>query len=76
MRSILAQALEAYGHFPDESFVLASQVNYESIHKHDAFAEAFGTFGELRAELRTGAYAGRKTDLASWLGTKPSPVVA
>ena len=76
VRSILAQALEAYGHFPDESFVLASQVNYESIHKHDAFAEAFGTFGELRAELRTGAYAGRKTDLASWLGTKPSPVVA
>jgi GTP cyclohydrolase-4 len=76
VRGILARTLDVYGDFPDESFVLASQVNYESIHKHDAFAEAFGTFGELREELRTGVYGGGKTDLASWLGTKASPIVA
>jgi GTP cyclohydrolase-4 len=75
VRGILARSLDVYGDFPDDTFVLASQVNYESIHKHDAFAEAFGTFGELRAELRTGSYVGAKTDLASWLGTKASPIL-
>jgi GTP cyclohydrolase-4 len=72
----MARALDVYADFSDQTFVFASQVNYESIHKHDAFAEAFGTFGELRAELRTGVYTGTKTDLATWLGTKPSPIVA
>jgi GTP cyclohydrolase IV len=75
VRGIMGRALDVYADFPDETFILASQVNFESIHKHDAFAEAFGTFGELRAELRSGAYDGKKTDLASWLGTRPSPVV-
>ena len=71
VRGILAGALEMYADFADETFVAASQVNYESIHKHDAFAEAFGTFGELRSELRTGEYATRKTDLAAWLASRP-----
>ena len=62
--------------FPDHTFVQATQINYESIHKHDAFAEACGTFGELRDELRTSAYDGRRTDLATWLGTERSSVVA
>jgi GTP cyclohydrolase-4 len=72
VRGILAGALEMYEDFPDETFISASQVNYESIHKHDAFAEAFGTFGELRGELRGGPYAGRKTDLTAWLATRSS----
>jgi len=76
VRGILARALDVYADFPDSSFVSASQVNYESIHKHDAFAEAFGTFAELRHELRTGTCAPGKTDLASWLGTRPSSIVA
>ncbi len=72
VRGILAGALEMYEDFLDGTFISASQVNYESIHKHDAFAEAFGTFGELRGELRGGTYAGRKTDLTAWLSTRPS----
>jgi len=44
-----------------------------SIHKHDAFAEAFGLFGESE-ELRTGEYVVPKTDLAAWLGTRSSTV--
>jgi GTP cyclohydrolase-4 len=76
VRGIMARALDVYADFSDAAFVFASQVNYESIHKHDAFAEAYGTFGELRDELRTGIYTGAKTDLASWLGTKPSAIVA
>ena len=75
VRGILESALDMYADFDDGTFIAASQVNYESIHKHDAFAEAYGTFGEFREELRTGEYLTRKTDLASWLGTRPSPVL-
>ena len=75
VRGILARSLDVYSDLSDETFVSASQVNYESIHKHDAFAEAYGTFGELRHELRTGEYLTQKTDLATWLGTRPSPIL-
>jgi GTP cyclohydrolase IV len=75
VRGILASALDMYSDFGDSTFIAASQVNYESIHKHDAFAEAYGTFGEFRRELSTGEYVTTKTDLASWLGTRPSPVL-
>jgi GTP cyclohydrolase IV len=75
VRGILARALDVYADFPDTTYIGASQVNYESIHKHDAFAEAFGLFGEFRRELREGVHVDVKTDLATWLGTRPSPVV-
>jgi GTP cyclohydrolase-4 len=75
VRGILARALDVYADFPDTTYIGATQLNYESIHKHDAFAEAFGLFGEFRRELREGAHVDVKTDLASWLGTRPSPVL-
>jgi GTP cyclohydrolase-4 len=75
VRGILARALDVYADFPDTTYIGATQVNYESIHKHDAFAEAFGLFGEFRRELREGTHVDVKTDLATWLGTRPSPVV-
>ena len=70
VRGIVAGALEMYGDFSDDAFVSAAQVNYESIHKHDAFAETYGTFGEFRRELRGGEHAPRKTDLSAWLTTR------
>jgi GTP cyclohydrolase-4 len=76
VRGILARALDVYADFPDETFISSTQINYESIHKHDAFAEAFGLFGEFRQELRDGTHIALKTDLATWLGTRPSPVTA
>jgi GTP cyclohydrolase-4 len=76
VRGIMAGALDVYADFPDDTFIATSQTNFESIHKHDAFAEAFGTFGELRRELSTGGYDGNKTDLPTWLGTQKSAVVA
>jgi GTP cyclohydrolase IV len=75
VRGILARALDMYADLGDETFVFASQINEESIHKHDAFAEGFGLFGELREELRTGSYVMPKTDIAAWLRTRPSPVL-
>jgi GTP cyclohydrolase-4 len=76
VRGILARALDVYADFPDGTYIAASQVNYESIHKHDAFAEAFGLFGEFRRELRDNTHVDTKTDLATWLGTRPSSVVS
>ncbi|HYZ16006.1 MAG TPA: GTP cyclohydrolase MptA, partial [Candidatus Acidoferrum sp.] len=76
VRGILARALDVYADFPDSTYIGATQINYESIHKHDAFAEAFGLFGEFRRELRDGVHVDAKTDLATWLGTRPSPVVS
>jgi GTP cyclohydrolase-4 len=76
VRGILARALDVYADFPDETFISATQVNYESIHKHDAFAEAYGLFGEFRRELRDGTHVDAKTDVATWLGTRPSPVLS
>jgi GTP cyclohydrolase-4 len=76
VRGILARALDVYGDFPDDTYVAASQLNYESIHKHDAFAEAFGLFGEFRRELRDAVHVDTKTDIATWLGTRPSTVVS
>ena len=76
VRGILARALDVYADFPDDTFISATQVNYESIHKHDAFAEAYGLFGEFRRELRDGIHVDAKTDVASWLGTRPSPVLS
>ena len=76
VRGILFRALEMYADFGDDTFVFASQVNEESIHKHDAFAEGFGLFGELRAELRGGVHEISKTDLATWLRTRPSEITS
>ncbi len=67
VRGIVARALETYERFDDDTFVFASQRNEESIHKHDAFAEAFGCFGEFRRELQDAAAVIPKTDLATWL---------
>jgi GTP cyclohydrolase-4 len=75
VRGILARALDVYADFPDTTYIGASQVNYESIHKHDAFCEAYGLFGEFRRELRDGVHVDVKTDIATWLGTRPSAVV-
>jgi len=76
VRGILARALDMYADLPNDTFIFASQINYESIHKHDAFAEAFGVFGEFREELNSASYVTAKTDLASWLGTRSSDVLS
>lgn len=66
VREMLRYAHDMLVDFPDESFVLARQVNYESIHKHDAVAESCSTLGELRRELR-GEPAVQHTSLEQWL---------
>ncbi|HEY3676074.1 MAG TPA: GTP cyclohydrolase MptA [Candidatus Tumulicola sp.] len=65
-RAMLAGALDMYADLGDDAFASVRQVNDESIHKHDAFAHGFGTFGELRAELR-GQAPSQHTRPSRWL---------
>ena len=66
VREMLSGVLERFPGMPDDAFIQARQVNLETIHKHDVFAERGGTAGELRAELATGRPRGA-TGLAGWL---------
>ena len=68
VRYSLRDALGTLTDLDDDDFLLARQVNFETIHRHDVVAERFGTVGELRSELRTGVPSERQTTLASWLG--------
>jgi GTP cyclohydrolase IV len=68
VRHALAETVERYPALADEDFLLARQVNFETIHDHDVVAERYGTAAELRAELATGEPAARHTELRDWLG--------
>ena len=52
VRVALKEALERYPELDDGDFLLARQVNLETIHTHDVVAERYGTVGELRARAR------------------------
>src|SRR5436309_5563631 len=67
VRIALQPTLERYPELKDEDFVLARQLNFETIHSHDVLAERYGTVGELRGELRDGEPAARHTELREWL---------
>jgi GTP cyclohydrolase-4 len=43
--------VEVFVDLPDDAAVTLKQINEESIHQHNAFAERVATMGELRAEL-------------------------
>jgi GTP cyclohydrolase IV len=67
VRISLQSTLERYGELEDDDFLLARQLNFETIHSHDVVAERYGTVGELRGELRNGEPAARHTELRDWL---------
>jgi GTP cyclohydrolase-4 len=72
VREMLYNLTAMYPELPDEAYVHARQVNMETIHKHDVFAERGGTLGEIRAETRGEAPA-RSTTLAAWLAAQLEP---
>jgi len=67
VRISLQSALERYPELEDVDFLLARQLNFETIHSHEVVAERYGTVGELRAELQSGEPAARHTELREWL---------
>mgnify|MGYP003994309155 FL=1 len=64
---MLLNVAEIFTFLPDDSFVLAKQVNYEGIHKHDAYAERNGLLGDIRAELNQNRPLTKRTTLHDWL---------
>jgi len=67
VRASLKAALDRYVELDDGDFLLARQVNFETIHNHEVLAERHGTAAELRGELDTGQPDGRHTELREWL---------
>ncbi|MGH3022502.1 MAG: GTP cyclohydrolase MptA [Gaiellaceae bacterium] len=67
VRLMVKAALDGYAELADDDFVLARQVNFETIHNHDVLAERFGKVGELRSELANGDHSPRHTELRDWL---------
>jgi GTP cyclohydrolase-4 len=67
VRISLQSTLERYAELDDGDFVLARQLNFETIHSHEVLAERYGTVGELRRELHDGEPAERHTELRQWL---------
>jgi GTP cyclohydrolase-4 len=67
VRLMVKGALDSYGELEDDDFVLARQVNFETIHNHDVLAERSGTVGELRVELAIGGHSARHTELRDWM---------
>jgi GTP cyclohydrolase IV len=67
VRLMVRSALDGYPELGGEDFLLARQVNLETIHNHDVLAERFGTIGELRLELESGAHSPGHTELRDWL---------
>lgn len=51
VRTMAQKVVEAFPDLPDDSIITLKQMNEESIHQHNAFAERTATIGELRAEL-------------------------
>lgn len=67
VREIILGLIELYPGLPDDAFVLARQVNLETVHKHDVYAERTGTLGELRHELAHSGHSTPHSTLDSWL---------
>jgi GTP cyclohydrolase IV len=67
VRVSLQSVLDRYAELDDADFLLARQLNFETIHSHDVVAERYGTVGELRRELESGDPAARHTELGEWL---------
>jgi GTP cyclohydrolase-4 len=65
VREMIRLSLESYHQLSDQDFLMARQVNFESIHRHNALAEHYGTLGELRQGVD--GYQQSYTTLSKWL---------
>jgi GTP cyclohydrolase-4 len=67
VREMLRNVVEIYPDLPDDAFILAKQENFEGVHKHNAFAERFGTLGEIRREMTGKDHVMWHMSLEEWL---------
>ncbi len=68
VREIIRGVVERMPTLPDDTFLLARQENFESIHTHNAYAERSGLLGDMRAEIADRATTSpHPTSLEAWL---------
>lgn len=68
VREMIRGVIERFPDLPDDGFIHAHQVNFETIHTHDVEAERSATLREIRAELGgASASDAQHTSLQSWL---------
>lgn len=51
VRNMVQKIISEYSYLPDNTLVTVRQVNEESIHSHNAFAEKVATLGDLKKEI-------------------------
>ncbi len=51
VRNMAQKVVKEFSELPDDSIITVKQINEESIHRHNAFAERKSTLGELRQEI-------------------------
>lgn len=51
VRNMVQKIVNEFRNFPDDTLLTVRQVNEESIHRHNAFAEKVATLGELKYEI-------------------------
>ncbi|HEY3274633.1 MAG TPA: GTP cyclohydrolase MptA [Methanocella sp.] len=56
VRTMAKNLVQRFPDLPNEAFVTIEQVNEESIHRHNAFAERMATFGELKKEVNSNGH--------------------
>lgn len=52
VRTMAQKIVSEFTHVPDSAIVTIKQINEESIHRHNAFAERVALLGELRNEIK------------------------
>jgi GTP cyclohydrolase-4 len=67
VREMVRGVAERYPDLDDEAFLMARQVNMETIHRHDVSAERSGAVDEIRAELASGRRSGHHLTKREWL---------
>jgi len=53
VRTMAKNLVEKFPYLSEDTMITIKQVNEESIHRHNAFAERIATFGELRKEVNS-----------------------
>lgn len=67
-RELLRAAVSAYPDLPGDDFLFVGVRSFESIHKHDAYAEGAGTLEEMRAQILRQETPPSTTTMDQWLG--------
>lgn len=56
VRNMVNRILQHFSYLPDDTMITVRQINEESIHRHNAFAEKVATLGELKKEINGREY--------------------